>query len=604
MGKVTGFLDYAREDNKDVPVEERIKNFKEFHIPLTEEERRKQGARCMNCGVPFCQSGMKLAGMFTGCPLHNLCPEWNDEVYNGHIAHALSRLLKTNNFPEFTGRVCPALCEKACVEGLDDAPVTTHDNELYIIEKAFQEGYMQPRIPEVRSGKRVAVVGAGPAGLAVADQLNHRGHSVTVFERSDEIGGLLMYGIPNMKLDKSVIRRRRALMEAEGVVFRTGVDVGRETLAAAAAAANADGRKAGAGAGEKLAAAGSAAAETGKAADATRAVTNAAAETLASAGKSSAVTAAAILRDYDAVVLACGAKQARGLNVPSIEQAHGIHYAVDYLTSQTKALREQGEHAFGVINAKGKHVVIVGGGDTGNDCCGTAIRQGAKSVTQIEMMPEPPVERAASNPWPEWPKVLKVDYGQQEAIRVFGHDPRVYETTIKAIETKKDGSIKAVITSKVKFENRQMVLVEGTEQKLPCDLLIIAAGFTGCESYVADAFGVALTERHVVKTEAEHYHTESAVKPTAAEQTAAAAATGSKVGEKSGAASATAARTTASAGSAAKADASPKTAANAAKIFTAGDMHRGQSLVVWAIAEGRACASEVDAYLMGYSCLA
>ena len=557
MGKVTGFLDYAREDNKDVPVEERIKNFKEFHIPLTEEERRKQGARCMNCGVPFCQSGMKLAGMFTGCPLHNLCPEWNDEVYNGHIAHALSRLLKTNNFPEFTGRVCPALCEKACVEGLDDAPVTTHDNELYIIEKAFQEGYMQPRIPEVRSGKRVAVVGAGPAGLAVADQLNHRGHSVTVFERSDEIGGLLMYGIPNMKLDKSVIRRRRALMEAEGVVFRTGVDVGRETLAAAAAGA--EGRKAGAGAGEKSA-------------DASRAVTNASAEALA-AGKGSAVTAAAILRDYDAVVLACGAKQARGLNVPSIEQAHGIHYAVDYLTSQTKALHEQGEHAFGIINAKGKHVIIVGGGDTGNDCCGTAIRQGAKSVTQIEMMPEPPVERAASNPWPEWPKVLKVDYGQQEAIRVFGHDPRVYETTVKAIETKKDGSIKDVITSKVKFENRQMVLVEGTEQKLPCDLLIIAAGFTGCESYVADAFGVALTERHVVKTEAEHYHTESAVKPTAA-------------------------------ANAAKADASTMTATNAAKIFTAGDMHRGQSLVVWAIAEGRACASEVDAYLMGYSCLA
>ena len=544
MGKPTGFMDYKRETSVSEAPLERIRNFNEFHTPLSKEEQQIQGARCMNCGVPFCQAGMNIMGMTSGCPLHNLVPEWNDLVYTGNWEQAYNRLKKTNNFPEFTGRVCPALCEKACVEGLDDAPVTTHDNELYIIEKAFQEGYMQPRIPEVRSGKRVAVVGAGPAGLAAADQLNHRGHSVTVFERSDEIGGLLMYGIPNMKLDKSVIRRRRALMEAEGVVFRTGVDVGRETL-----------------------------------------------------------TAAAILRDYDAVVLACGAKQARGLNVPSIEQAHAIHYAVDYLTSQTKALREQGEHAFGIINAKGKHVVIVGGGDTGNDCCGTAIRQGAKSVTQIEMMPEPPVERAASNPWPEWPKVLKVDYGQQEAIRVFGHDPRVYETTVKAIETKKDGSIKAVITSKVKFENRQMVLVEGTEQKLPCDLLIIAAGFTGCESYVADAFGVALTERHVVKTEAEHYHTESTVKPTAAAQTAAAVAAGSKVGEKSDAASTTAARL-ASAGSAAEADASTTTAANAAKIFTAGDMHRGQSLVVWAIAEGRACASEVDAYLMGYSCLA
>ena len=513
MGKATGFLDYAREENMDVPVEERIKNFKEFHIPLGKEARERQGARCMNCGVPFCQSGMKLNGMFTGCPLHNLCPEWNDEVYNGHVGHALSRLLKTNNFPEFTGRVCPALCEKACIEGLDDQPVTTHDNELYIIESAFRQGMMKPRIPEVRSGKRVAVIGAGPAGLAAADTLNHRGHSVTVFERQDEIGGLLMYGIPNMKLDKSVIRRRRQLMEAEGVVFKTGVDVGREVPAAAA-------------------------------------------DEKAEKCREKAVTVASILQDYDAVVLACGAKQARGLNVPFLEKAHGVYFAVDYLTSQTKALREQGEHAFGTISAKGKHVVIVGGGDTGNDCCGTAIRQGAKSVTQIEMMPEPPVERTASNPWPEWPKVLKVDYGQQEAIKVFGHDPRVYETTIKAIETKKDGGIRAVITSKVRFENRKLVMVEGTEQKLPCDLLLIAAGFTGCESYVAEAFGVALTERNVVKTASEHYRTEA----SAAENK------------------------------------------NLAKVFTAGDMHRGQSLVVWAIAEGRACAGEVDDYLMGYSC--
>ena len=414
MGKPTGFMEYDREENREVPVRERIKNFKEFHEWLSEDERKAQGARCMNCGVPLCQSGMKLSGMFTGCPLHNLIPEWNDEIYNGHVAHALSRLLKTNNFPEFTGRVCPALCEKACIEGVHDAPVTTKDNELFLIESSFSQGFMRPRIPEVRSGKKVAVVGAGPAGLAAADTLNHRGHSVTVFEREKKIGGLLMYGIPNMKLDKSVISRRRRLMEEEGVVFKTGVDVGK------------------------------------------------------------AVKAEELLKDFDAVILACGAKQARGLKAEGMEQAKGIYFAVDYLKEQTKLLLH--EDAPGFVSAKGKNVVIIGGGDTGNDCVGTAIRQGAKTVTQLEIMPAPPVERAASNPWPEWPKVLKVDYGQEEAIELFGKDPRIYETTVVAVETKKDGTLRSITTKRMDPVTHK--LVDGSEQKLPCELLIIAAGFT------------------------------------------------------------------------------------------------------------------------------
>ena len=486
MGKVTGFLDYAREENKDVPVEERIKNFKEFHIPLTEEERRKQGARCMNCGVPFCQSGMKLAGMFTGCPLHNLCPEWNDEVYNGHVAHALSRLLKTNNFPEFTGRVCPALCEKACVEGLDDAPVTTHDNELYIIETAFQEGYLQPRIPEVRSGKRVAVIGAGPAGLAVADQLNHRGHSVTVFEREDAVGGLLMYGIPNMKLDKRVVDRRVKLMEAEGVVFRTGCDVGGNT------------------------------------------------------------DPQALLESFDALVLCCGSKTPRDLNVPGRE-AQGIHFAVDYLTSATRKVVGKADSF--AIDAKGKDVIIVGGGDTGNDCVGTAIRQGCCSVTQLEMMACPPEERLPNNPWPQWPRVKKTDYGQQEAIAVFGQDPRIYKTTVKEIKADEEGNISSIVT--VRLEGKQIdgrfqiVPLEGSEEERQCGLLLIAAGFTGCQSYVAEAFGLARDNRGSIVTAG--YRTENP------------------------------------------------------RIFAAGDCRRGQSLVVWAITEGRACAKEVDQALMGYT---
>ncbi len=503
MGKATGFLEYERLEDEIVPVQDRIQNFEELHTHLAEDERRKQAARCMNCGVPMCQSAIKLKGMVTGCPLNNLIPEWNDEIYNGHYEHALSRLLKTSNFPEFTGRVCPALCEKACICGTVEAPVTVHNNELFLIEKGFSDGYMKPRIPAVRSGKRVAVVGSGPAGLAVADQLNHRGHSVTVFEREDRIGGLLMYGIPNMKLDKAVIARRKNLMVAEGVEFKTGVDVGKD------------------------------------------------------------ITSEELLKQFDAVALCCGAKNPRPLAVKDFDKVNGVHFAVDFLTSTTKALLSGGKksdkqmHANhtsladvdknAYINAKDKHVVIVGGGDTGNDCVGTCIRHGCKSVTQIEMMPCPPVVRAASNPWPEWPKVLKTDYGQLEAIGVFGNDPRIYETTIKDLIVKK-GKLSAVQTVKVKFENGKLVEVPGTEKTLKCDLLLIAAGFIGCQSYVADDFKLKLSQRNTVVTATpDNYKTD------------------------------------------------------VAKVFTAGDMHRGQSLVVWAIHEGRECAKEIDEFLMGYS---
>ncbi|MCR5155195.1 MAG: glutamate synthase subunit beta [Butyrivibrio sp.] len=505
MGKPTGFLEYARREDAVIPVKERISSFKEFHTSLDPEKRKEQGARCMNCGVPMCQSAIKLKGMVTGCPLHNLIPEWNDEIYHDHIAHALSRLLKTSNFPEFTGRVCPALCEKACICGMNDDPVTIHNNELYLIESAFKQGLMKPRIPKIRSGKKVAVIGSGPSGLAVADQLNHRGHSVTVFEREDRIGGLLMYGIPNMKLQKEVIDRRRKLMEEEGVVFETGVNVGL----------------------------------TGKEASLKGKTTDPGAK-----GKN--LSAQELLKDYDAIALCCGAKKARPLGVKDFDKVKGVYYAVDFLKSTTKSLLDSGLKEGTYISAKGKKVVIVGGGDTGNDCVGTCIRHGCKSVTQLEMMPAPPAVRRPDNPWPEWPKVLKTDYGQEEAITLFGDDPRIYETTVKELVTKND-KLTAIKTVKVQFKNGKLTEVEGSEKEIKCDLLLIAAGFTGCEEYTAKAFGTELTERGVVKTEAGSYRT------------------------------------------------------GVPKVFSAGDMHRGQSLVVWAIAEGRECAREIDEYLMGYS---
>ena len=484
MGKPTGFLEYSRESNPAEMPLERIRHWNEFHPMLSAEERKKQGGRCMECGVPFCQSGVQLAGMYTGCPLHNLVPEWNDLVYTGNMGHALSRLLKTNNFPEFTGRVCPALCEAACTCGLNGDPVTVKENELSIIEAGYASGAMAPKPPRVRTGKRVAVVGSGPAGLAAADQLNRRGHSVTVFERDDRVGGLLMYGIPNMKLQKEVIARRTELMAAEGVEFRTGCDVGRD------------------------------------------------------------VPAQKLLEQYDAVILCCGAKNARDLSVVG-RDVNGIHFAVDYLASTTKALLSGALKPGGYISAAGKDVIIVGGGDTGNDCVGTCIRQGCKSVVQFEMLGCPPTERAENNPWPQWPNVLKTDYGQQEAIFLQGEDPRVYNTTVTEFHMDKRGNLNAVTAANLSWEGGKMTYLDTYEMKV--DMVLIAAGFLGCQSYVADAFGVKLTPRTVVQTQPGGYET------------------------------------------------------SVPGVFTAGDMHRGQSLVVWGIHEGRGAARAVDEYLMGYS---
>ena len=492
MGKPTGFLDYDRLNNPAQPPLERIRHFNEFHPMLPPEQRREQGGRCMECGVPYCQSGVVLSGMVTGCPLHNLIPEWNDLVYTGNLDLAQRRLLKTNNFPEFTDRVCPALCEAACTCGLNGKSVTVKENELGIIEDAWARGAMAPRPPKARSGKRVAVVGSGPSGLAAADQLNRRGHSVTVFEREDRPGGLLMYGIPNMKLQKEIVARRTDLMSAEGVEFALNTDVSGEGKA------------------EKL------------------------------------------LEQFDAVILCAGAGKPRDLTVTG-RDVKGVCFAVDFLKSTTKALLSGGLREGNHISAKGKRVVIVGGGDTGNDCVGTAIRLGAAGVTQLEMMPKAPETRTPGNPWPQWPRVLKTDYGQQEAIAVFGEDPRRYQTTVKEFQQDAEGKVcGAVLVSlepkKDEATGRmQMVPVEGSEVEVPADLVLIAAGFLGSEEYVAQAFGVERDGRTNVATQPGGYET------------------------------------------------------SVERVFTAGDMHRGQSLVVWAIAEGREAARAVDASLMGYS---
>lgn len=492
MGKPTGFLEYERQTSEAVKPQVRIKNFKEFHIPLSLEKQRQQGARCMACGVPFCQYGQMIGGMASGCPLNNLVPEWNDLVFRGNWEMAYKRLRKTNCFPEFTSRVCPALCEAACTCNLNGEPVSTKENERAIIETAFEKGLVKPEPPKVRTGKTVAIIGSGPAGLAAAMQLNKRGHKVTVFERSDRLGGLLRYGIPNMKLEKDVIDRRIALMEAEGVEFVTNVNVGED------------------------------------------------------------MKASKLLKEYDRVILACGASNPRDIQVPG-RDAKGIYFAVDFLKATTKSLLDSGFEDQQFIPAKGKKVMVIGGGDTGNDCVGTSIRLGAASVLQLEMMPKAPDERAQNNPWPEWPRVCKTDYGQEEAIAVFGHDPRVYQTTVTEFMKNKKGEVCQAKLVKLQGKKDEatgrmmMVPIEGSEEIVDVDLVLIAAGFLGAQKYVADAFKVELNGRTNVATEPDHYQT------------------------------------------------------SVPNVFVAGDMHRGQSLVVWAIREGREVAKAVDASLMGYT---
>lgn len=491
MGKPTGFLEIERKVSEEVEPQKRISNFKEFHIHLNKDQQACQGARCMDCGVPFCQSGKMLEGMVSGCPLNNLIPEWNDLVYHNNYKQALSRLLKTNNFPEFTSRVCPALCEAACTCGLNGEPVTVKENEHGIIEDAYEKGLIKPCPPKQKIDKKIAIIGSGPAGLAAADQLNKRGYQVTVYERDDRIGGLLMYGIPNMKLEKDVIDCRVAIMKAEGVIFKT--NCGIETK-------------------EQV---------------------------------------KELLNQYDRVILACGSRKARNIDVPG-RQGKGIYYAVDYLTMVTKSLLNSDLKDQKYVNTKDKNVLVIGGGDTGNDCVATAIRLGCKSVMQLEMMPELPEIRSEDNPWPQWPRIKKTDYGQEEAIAIFGHDPRCYQTTVKEFILDKKGNVKqAILISLEAKENKEtkrveMVPVSGSEKTIVVDLVLIAAGFIGCEDHVAKAFGIKVAPRGNVLSD-QNYQT------------------------------------------------------NIKNLYVAGDMRRGQSLVVWAIKEGREVARSVDIDLMGYS---
>lgn len=487
MGKPTGFMDYERKVAESKDPKERIKDWNEFHTPLSKEEQETQGARCMNCGVPFCQSGIIINGGATGCPLNNLIPEWNDLIYRGLWKEAADRLMKTSCFPEFTGRVCPALCEAGCTCGINGPAISVKENELSIIERAFAEGWVKPIIPKHRTGKKVAVVGSGPAGLATAVQLNRRGHEVTVFERHDRIGGLLMYGIPNMKLEKHIIDRRVNLMKEEGINFKVNTEVGVDIK------------------GDEL------------------------------------------LKEFDAVVLAGGASNPRDLKVKGRE-LKGIEFAVDFLSANTKSLLDSNLEDGKYTSAKDKNVIVIGGGDTGNDCVGTSMRHGCASLVQFEIMDKLPECRTESNPWPQWPRVLKVDYGQEEFKAVFGKDPREYVTTVKEFIGDENGNVKEAITVNVKWEKNEtgrMIPVEipGTEKTWKADLVLLAMGFLGSENTLPDTFGVELDARTNVKAEYGKFKT------------------------------------------------------NVDKVFAAGDMRRGQSLVVWAVNEGRACAAEVDKFL-------
>jgi glutamate synthase (NADPH/NADH) small chain len=489
MGKPTGFIEYLRELPVDRTPTERVRDWDEFHHHMEEKHLRQQGARCMDCGVPFCHTGKLISGMASGCPINNLIPEWNDLVYRGLWREALERLHRTNNFPEFTGRVCPAPCEGSCVLGIASPPVTIKNIEAAIADRGWEEGWILPQEPPRRSGKKVAVIGSGPAGLAAAAQLNRAGHAVTVLERADRPGGLLMYGIPNMKLDKrAVVLRRIEQLEREGVKFLCNASVGDN------------------------------------------------------------VEAQLLLRDFDAIVVCTGATQPRDLAIPGRDLA-GVHFAMEYLTANTKALLDGGADS-SPIHARGRDVVVIGGGDTGTDCVATAMRHGCRSLTQIEILPKAPDDRAADNPWPEWPKVYKLDYGQEEAAARFGSDPRVYQTTVKKFVGDAKGAVREIVTVQIKWEKNaagQFVPVEqaGTERKLPAQLVLLAMGFLGPEQSLLKDLGTEVDARSNLR--AEHGKFATSIKG----------------------------------------------------VFAAGDCRRGQSLVVWAINEGRGAARECDRYLMG-----
>ncbi len=489
MGKPTGFIEYLRQLPKDRSALERINDWKEFHLHMSEPDLRKQGARCMDCGIPFCHTGQLVSGMASGCPIHNLIPEWNDLVYRGLWREALDRLHKTNNFPDFTGRVCPAPCEGSCVLGINNPPVTIKNIEYTIAERGWENGWIVPEPPKKRTGKKVAVIGSGPAGISAAAQLNKAGHLVTVYERADRPGGLLMYGIPNMKLDKKeVVLRRLNVLEKEGVKFVCNTEVGKN------------------------------------------------------------LPAEQLLKDFDAVVLCTGATKPRDLPIEG-RPLKGIHFAMEFLTENTRAVLNQQKNG-GFISAEAKDVVVIGGGDTGTDCVGTSLRHGCKSLVQVEILPKPPMERAKDNPWPEWPKVYKMDYGQEEAADKFGADPRVYLTTATKFEGDEDGQVKAVHTVQVQWERNdkgQFIPkhVPGTEKVLPAQLVLLAMGFLGPEQPLLDDLKVERDPRSNIKADFEKYQT------------------------------------------------------NIKGVFAAGDCRRGQSLVVWAFNEGRGAARECDRYLMG-----
>ena len=489
MGKPTGFMEWERHPPHKREVALRVKDSREFILPLGPEETKRQAGRCMDCGVPFCHTGKLMNGGASGCPVNNLIPEWNDLVYRGNWREALDRLHKTNNFPEFTGRVCPAPCEGSCVLAINAPAVTIKNIECAIIDRGWKEGWVTPEPPAVRTGKKVAVVGSGPAGLCAAAQLNRAGHRVTVFERDDRPGGLLMYGIPNMKLDKNaVVLRRLNLMEAEGVQFVCNTEVGRN------------------------------------------------------------YPADQLLKEFDAIVLCTGATKPRDLPIEG-RQLKGIHFAMDFLTANTRAVLDQHKNG-NFITADGKDVIIIGGGDTGTDCVGTSMRHGCKSLVQVEILPKPPMDRAKDNPWPEWPKVYKMDYGQEEAAAKFGDDPRVYLTTATKFESDENGHVKAVHVVNVEWKKNDKghfgpMPVPGTEKVLPAQLVLLAMGFLGPEQPLLDALGVERDPRSNVKAEYGKYGT------------------------------------------------------SIPKVFAAGDCRRGQSLVVWAFNEGRGAARECDRFLMG-----